>query len=162
MNGIEFRKCLPEDRDLISSLIVLRWGSEFIVVHNTIYIPANLDGFIAFEGDKPAGLITYTIDNESCEIVSLDSFMENIGIGTKLINLVKEEASAQGCRSLWLITTNDNEHAAEFYRNRGFELTGVFTGAVDDARKIKPEIPPKNERGIPITDELRFSLNLEF
>jgi len=162
MKGIEFRKCLPEDRALISSLIAERWNSEFIVVHNTIYIPANLDGFIAFEGEKPAGLITYTYDNESCEIVSLDSFIENKGIGSRLIDLVKEEALDRGCRTLWLISTNDNEHAAEFYSKRGFELTEIYPGAVNEAREIKPEIPLVNSKGIPVTDELKFSLKLEF
>lgn len=158
MNEIEFRETGDKDRSYISELIKERRGSEYIVVHNTIYLPCNLDGFIALENGLLAGAVTYMIENNECEIVSLDSLKENCGIGSKLIELVKEAAIKRRCSSVWLITTNDNEKAASFYQKRGFELTEIFLDAVSEARNIKPEIPLIGENGIPIKDELKFSL----
>jgi ribosomal protein S18 acetylase RimI-like enzyme len=160
MSGIEFRKKNINDAQKVSEIIRERWYGEFIVVHNTIYLPVNLDGFIALEKDEIIGLITYTYDYYDCEIVSLDSLKEGCGIGTKLVELVMAEASANNCSSLWLITTNDNEKASAFYRKRGFSLVETIPGAINNSRKIKPEIPLTGENGTPITDELKFSVAL--
>jgi ribosomal protein S18 acetylase RimI-like enzyme len=160
MNELEFRETGDEDRRAIAQLINERWGSEYIVVHNTIYIPFNLDGFVALENGVLAGAVTYMIENEECEIVSLDSLKENCGIGSKLIELVVETARKRRCNSVWLVTTNDNEKAASFYQKRGFELTEIFLDAVSDSRKIKPEIPITGANGIPIKDELKFSFKI--
>ena len=61
---------------------------------------------------------------------------------------------------MWLITTNDNLNALRFYQKRGFELVAVHRHAVDESRKIKPEIPLVGENGIPIRDELGLELAL--
>jgi ribosomal protein S18 acetylase RimI-like enzyme len=41
---------------------------------------------------------------------------------------------------LKLITTNDNLQALKFYQKRGFRLMEIYRNAVEEARKIKPEI----------------------
>jgi len=160
MNGIIYRKTNRGDSEKIADLITERWGDEYIVVHNTIYLPKNLDGFAAIIENKIAGVVTYIIENNKCEIVTLDSFEQNKGIGSRLIELVIKEAKEKRCSCVWLITTNDNERAAQFYEKRGFNLEEVSYGAVDDSRKIKPSIPLKGENGIEIKDELKFSLML--
>jgi ribosomal protein S18 acetylase RimI-like enzyme len=53
-----------------------------------------------------------------------------------------------------LTTTNDNVDALRFYQRRGFRLAALRPGAVDEARRIKPEIPQVGEHGIPLHDEL--------
>lgn len=162
MNTIEYRETCRQDKEQIVNLIKEQWGSEFIVVHNTIYLPGNLNGFAAFENSLIIGLITYVIENGGCEIVSLNSIKERNGVGSALVELVLKEAERNKCTSVWLITTNDNEKAASFYRKKGFELTEIFPGEVNESRKIKPEIPLLGEKGIPITDELKFSLELKY
>ena len=52
-----------------------------------------------------------------CEIVSLDSFEERKGIGTKLVDCVLKVAEEERCRQVWLITTNDNMNALRFTKN---------------------------------------------
>lgn len=160
MSLIDYRKITGSDKKEVDRLMREHWGSELVVVHNTIYIPSNLNGFIAEENGITAGLITFTIENNFCEIVTLDSMKENCGIGTALINYVKEEVRNNGCTILWLITTNDNLHAISFYEKRGFKLKQIFHGAVDESRKIKPEIPLMGNNGIPIKDELKFVLEI--
>jgi hypothetical protein len=56
---------------------------------------------------------------------------------------------------LWLVTTNDNLDALRFYQRRGFRITEVRLGAVDEARRtLKPGIPAIGASGIPIRDEI--------
>ncbi|WP_035795546.1 GNAT family N-acetyltransferase [Butyrivibrio sp. WCD3002] len=46
------------------------------------------------------------------------------GIGTKLMNLAKEKAKAQGRRAIMLETQSCNVRAITFYRKQGFKLMG--------------------------------------
>ncbi|MBA4318148.1 MAG: GNAT family N-acetyltransferase [Flavobacterium sp.] len=160
MSFVKYRHVTNADKENVCRIIKENWYSDLVVVHNSIYIPSNLPGFIAEENENIIGLITYYIEDNNCEIVTLDSMKENCGIGSALINKVKEEAKNSNCTILWLITTNDNLHAISFYVKRGFELTGINKGAVNESRKIKPEIPLLGFNNIPITDELKFTMNI--
>jgi ribosomal protein S18 acetylase RimI-like enzyme len=93
-------------------------------------------------------------------LVTLDAFTEGQGIGSALLDAVTDEARRQGCRRLWLITTNDNLHALRFYQRRELRLVSVHRDAVDDARQLKPSIPLVGEYGIPLHDELELELPL--
>jgi len=106
------------------------------------------------------GIITYNIENNECEIVSLDSLCENVGIGSALINQVVNEAKINGCRRVWLITTNDNTHAIRYYQKRGFDMVAIHRNAVKESRKIKPQIPMTGFDGIPILHEIEFEMRL--
>ena len=106
------------------------------------------------------GLLTYTIDGDSCEIVTIDAMVERRGVGSLLIAAVEDAARDAGCTRLWLITTNDNEGALGFYRANGFELVAVHEGAVARSRELKPSIPLVNEAGVPIQDEIEMERRL--
>lgn len=97
------------------------------------------------------------IDGKDCEIISLDSTIENKGIGTALLQQVEETAKHAHCQRIKLITTNDNVHAMAFYQKRGYQFAEVFPNAVEKARRLKPEIPEVAENGILIRDEILFS-----
>lgn len=114
------------------------------------------------DGD-PVGLLTYVIDGgESCEILTLHAAERWRGVGTALVEAVAGLAAEAGCRTVWLVTTNDNVDALRFYQRRGFRLRAVRPGAVDDARRtLKPEIPAVGEQGIPIRDEIELERAIE-
>jgi ribosomal protein S18 acetylase RimI-like enzyme len=101
-----------------------------------------LDGFacITDEGSL-IGLITYMIHGVSCEIISLDSTIENKGIGSALIEKVEELALNMQCSHVKLVTTNDNLHSLGFYQRRGYRLAGLVVDSVRKAREVKQEIP---------------------
>jgi N-acetylglutamate synthase-like GNAT family acetyltransferase len=157
---IFIRLLLLADRDWINTLLQDQFGDERVVVHGAIYFPAELPGFMAEQDGKKVGLITYHIDIESCEIVTLNSLVEDRGVGTSLIASVKKIAFQTGCHRLWVVTTNDNLRALGFYQKRGFRLADLRPGAVDEARKIKPAIPPLGANGIPIHDEIELEIHL--
>jgi ribosomal protein S18 acetylase RimI-like enzyme len=158
--ALKIRPLSPADRDWVARHVAKQWGAEIVVAHCTIYRPAELPGFVVELDGKVAGLVTFHIAGDACEIVTLDSLSEGRGIGTALLEAVKAEAHAAGCRRLWLITTNDNLHALGFYQKRGFRLVAVHPGAVDAAHKLKPEIPLIGNDGIPILDEIELEIVL--
>ena len=119
-----------------------------------------LPGFIAIQDSKPAGLISYQIDGKECEIVTMNSLVEGKGIGSALIDAVKNMAAAAGCKRLWLITTNDNTKALRFYQKYGFLLVAVHRNALEKSRRLKPEITLIGNDGIPIRDEIELEMIL--
>jgi GNAT superfamily N-acetyltransferase len=107
------------------------------------------------------GVLTYIVDGNQCEVLTLHAEPPGIGVGTALIEAIAIQAHAMGCRRLWLVTTNDNVAALRFYQRRGFILTALRAGAVDRSRAtLKPEIPRLGDHGIPLRDELELTREL--
>lgn len=134
------------------------WGDDFLVVQGKVYRPDFLDGFLALDGNEIIGLITYSFTDDGCEIISVDSVREDQGIGTALIEKVIGKARERKCKRVFLITTNDNLHALGFYQKRGFEMSRIHRGAVNESRKIKPNIPLLGANKIPMRDEIELEL----
>ncbi len=108
-----------------------------------------------------AGVLTYVIGGEECEVLTLHAADRHRGTGTALIEAIETLARDAGCARLWLITTNDNVDALRFYQRRGFRLAKLHAGAVDDARaRLKPGIPRTGDHGIPLRDELELELRM--
>ena len=148
-------------RSQVKAFFTKHWGSSQMVTSTGVHDCSLLDGFYAINDDHEIiGLITYHMTSQTCEIISLDSLEEGKGIGSQLMQVVEEGAAQQQCNLLTLVTTNDNEHAVRFYQHRGYTVSKVIPNAVDLARKIKPEIPLYNEKGVPIKDEIVFIKHL--
>lgn len=143
-------------RKEVGELIKKNWGSSAMISKDQVHYIDKLPGYVMVEDNKIIGLITYNIRDNQCEIVSLDSWISNKGIGSKLIGKVIEKSEELGCSRLWLITTNDNTRAIRFYQKRGFGISGLYLNSVVRARKIKPEIPLFGYDNIPILHEIEF------
>ena len=113
----EIRPLAEEDRQWVVALLKEWWAGPKIVTRGKVHYPDKYPGFIAIKDNKPAGLITYNIVGKNCEIVTMNSLIENIGIGSALIDAVKKVAKSKGCKRLWLITSNDNTHALNFIKS---------------------------------------------
>jgi ribosomal protein S18 acetylase RimI-like enzyme len=137
-----------------------QWSGDFVLAHGTTFHPENVSGFIALDDNEWIGLITYTFLETDCEIVSVDSLRENMGIGASLVEKVVEEARANQCRRVHLTTTNNNLRALGFYQKRGFKLLALRPGVMEETRKLKPGIPLTGENGIPIQDEIDLEMIL--
>ena len=157
---ITVRRLTVDDLPRLRAVWKENWGDEFVVAHGVIYHPDTLDGFVTLDGDEWIGEITYAFSGNECEIVSLDSAREGMGVGTMLIQKVVEEAREKNCRRIFLITTNDNLNALGFYQKRGFELVAVHRGAINESRKIKPGISLIGANNIPLRDEIELEMIL--
>lgn len=147
-------------RPWVNRVLTERWGSPRIVSRGHLHDALALPGFVARIGDTPLGLLTYRMETDACEIVSLDSLSEGMGIGSALISEVLSLAQKAGCLRVWLITTNDNMQALAFFQRRGFTLKAIYTDAVAKSRRLKPEIPLTGIGGIPLRDEIELEFSL--
>jgi GNAT superfamily N-acetyltransferase len=89
-----------------------------------------LPGFVATDGGRLVGLLTYAAASGECEVVALISTEEGRGIGRGLMDAVRDYAEAAGYRRLWLITTNDNTRAIRFYQGWGMDLCAFYRHGV--------------------------------
>ncbi len=143
---------------MLTWLVAELWGSDVVSVHGTMFRPAELPGYIAERAGRVAGLVTYDATSDMLEVVTLNAIERRTGIGTLLMDAAVRTARRRGCREVRLTTTNDNIDALRFYQRRGFRLAELRPGAVDRARRDKPEIPRTGEYGIPLRDEIDLML----
>ena len=156
--SIKIRHITGTDIPWVNDFIKFRWGAAFVVAHGQVYKPAELPGIIAILDERPVGLLTYTLSDRQCEIITLDSELEKVGIGSALVDAIISHAKDNGCIRLQVITTNDNLGALGFYQKRGFRLAALYKNAIEKSRKIKPEIPVIGRNSIPIRDEIELEM----
>ena len=149
------------DREGIARFVEEHWGSPLIISCGQQFYPHQEQGFLERREGKIVGLLTYRVDGEQIHLLTLNSTVEHEGIGSSLILQAIETARQRGCRRLWLTTTNDNLHAIGFYQRLGFRLVAVHVGALDEARKQKPQIPETGIDGIGIHDEIVMELRVK-
>jgi N-acetylglutamate synthase-like GNAT family acetyltransferase len=100
---IVYRPVEDDLREYVKGFITQNWGSPVMVTRGRVHSVDKLPGFVAVSEEDIKGLITYHIYNNECEIVSLDSLMENQGVGSSLLKCVVEKARGIGCKRIWLI-----------------------------------------------------------
>jgi len=157
-DDIEIRASTEADREWIRRQLVESWGSHMMVLRGELIDATACPALIA--GDRE-GLLHYrALSDDVCEIVTLEAFRTGRGIGTALIEAMAALARSDGHAQLAVVTTNDNLDALRFYQARGFRLSALRPGAVDEARKLKPEIAPTGNYGLPIRDEIELVRDL--
>ena len=149
------------DRDEVRRFIEQRWQGPRVMSHGREFYPHEEQGLIERRDGAIVGLLTYHIESEGMELLTLNSTLEGKGIGSALMLDAIAKARELTCERIWLTTTNDKLRAIGFYQRLGFRMAAINLGVVDEARKIKPEIPLVGERGIEIHDEVVMELTIE-
>lgn len=158
---MDLRRLTPADLPRLHQFWVEHWGGDFMVTRGRVYRPEQLEGFVAEDGAEWIGLISFIIVEAELEVTSLDSLREGQGLGSQLLKQAIAEARARKCRRIFLITTNDNLNALGFYQRRGFELVTIYRNALEETRKLKPNIPLIGDNKIPLRDEIELELILK-
>ena len=170
MTDFNIRPLERSDREWVAHFLDERWGTTQIVSRGKAVYGHLLPGFMAERNMVPAevdaepeedeveniGLITVHIGDKECEITTLNSLSETVGVGTALVEAVESWAREADIERLWLVTTNDNLAALKFWQKRGYELVTVHRNAIAAARRIKPQIPITGLEGITIRDEIEL------
>ncbi|WP_067850194.1 GNAT family N-acetyltransferase [Alicyclobacillus mali (ex Roth et al. 2021)] len=144
------------DRQWLLDLWNREWGGETMVSRGRVYRLEDVEAVIAVQGGAYVGAATFVVLDEECELLSLNSLVEGIGVGTRLLQAVEDAAQQAGVPRVTLITSNDNLKAMRFYQRRGYRFHAVHVGAIDEARKRKPSIPRLGLDGIPLHDEIEM------
>jgi N-acetylglutamate synthase-like GNAT family acetyltransferase len=149
------------EMEWIKELYVQTWGGDICVSRGKVQkVDDFTGGFIAKEGGKNIGFVTYIVTGTEMEITGLLSVRENNGIGSGLVKAVVELAKKQKLKKVALVTTNDNLHGIGFWQKRGFSLVKVYPNSMEYIRKIKPAVPLIGENSIPLRDELELEMIL--
>lgn len=158
---IKIERARAADGEWRAATLTAAWGATRVVTRGRLHDADRLPALIARIGAARAGLLTYCLEEGACEIVTLNSTLGGRGVGSALVQEVVRIARAEGCRRLWLITTNDNLPALGFYQRRGLRLVALYPDALAESRKLKPTIPLLGLGGIPLRDELELELPLD-
>ncbi len=159
--GITVRAAERADQPFIERILIESWGELRAVANGRVYELMTFPAMVAVSAaDVIVGVATFEIVGDEVEVVSIDATTPGHGIGTALLDAVASLGVANGLRTLWLITTNDNIDALRFYQRRGLRILGVRPGAVSASRRLKPAIPRVGAYGIPIRDEIVLGRSL--
>ena len=160
MPPFAIRATEPADRPWVAGVLTDAFAAPAQFMLGRLVRPDEMPGFIAeWDGDR-VGFIAYLAEADGCDITALVSLEENQGIGAALLAAVVDAAKAAGSRRLRITTTNDNTRALRLFQRRGFRLVAVHPNAMEEGRKLKPEIPLAGNDGIPLRDELELEMNL--
>jgi N-acetylglutamate synthase-like GNAT family acetyltransferase len=159
---VQVRRVEPVDQAWIAEVIKGAFASTRVVSRGRVTEDASmLEGFAVENDGRPIGCALWRVEDRDCELVIIATTYRGVGAGTALLDAVVEEAKAQGWHRLWLITTNDNTDAIRLYQRAGWEWVAWYRDAVDESRKLKPELPPTGAHGIPIRHEIEFEYPLD-
>ncbi|MDZ5470503.1 GNAT family N-acetyltransferase [Bacillus sp. 31A1R] len=152
---MQYTKVEQVEKSKLLHFFTEHWGSPKMVISSGVYECDSLPGYVCLSDKQEViGLVTFVDRGNEREIISLDSILENKGIGSNLMELAETDAKQANMDKITLITSNDNINAIKFYQKRGYRIVQVLCDAIDEARKIKPSIPLIGYHGIPIKDEL--------
>jgi len=154
------RPLVDDDRPWTNETLRRSWGSTAVARKGELLDAAVLPGFVAAEGNRRVGLLTYVRRGDEVEIVTLHVEQEGRGAGRALMDAVRALAVATGVGRMWLTTTNDNIRAILFYQRWGMDMFALSRNGVAASRRVKPSIPSTSRDGIPIRHELEFEMRL--
>jgi 2-oxo-4-hydroxy-4-carboxy--5-ureidoimidazoline (OHCU) decarboxylase/GNAT superfamily N-acetyltransferase len=160
MSAVAVRAMTAEDAGWADRLLSAYQGTRMTARLGELLDPLELPGLVAEVGGSPVGLLTYRVDGDQVEALTIHAQASGRGVGSALLAAAVDEARRLAVRRLWLVTTNDNLHAIRFYLRRGMHVARVHEGAVDRDRKLKPEMSRVNgENGISMRDLVEFELD---
>jgi GNAT superfamily N-acetyltransferase len=155
------RALLEAERSWAAALVTEHFGSETMVSRGALHDTRSLPALIALDAGERCGLLHYHLDGDELEIVVVIACRPRRGVGSRLLEAVREVARARACRRLWLVTTNDNRPALAFYETAGWRCCAIRRAAINEARRLKPQIPRTGHAGIPIEDEIEFEFLID-
>jgi len=97
---------------------------------------ANKEIFVAKLQEEIVGYVTIKITEKtnpsmryrvqiSIEAICVDENIRGKGIGTKLLNYVKEYGKQNGCTDMYLTVNEENENAINLYEKFGFRVKSI-------------------------------------
>ena len=139
-----------DDRTEVARLLRAAGWTMPVVTPSGAYQPAELAGFVATAGEVMLGALTYRTADREMEVVTLNAAQPGRGVGTALLDAARRVATRLDAR-LWLITTDDNAAAQQFYERRGMRPVRRYPRFVDVVAAAKPD------EKLPFTDAIEYS-----
>lgn len=150
----------PVDTDFIRKHWEESWWMPVVSIDRT-YSPEDVEGLAwRDEWGEPQGLITWHVEGDYAEIVSVDAYQQGRHIGGRLLDGAEAELRRCGVRRATIVTTNDNLRAIAFYVRRWYRIVRIALDDMDRVRKIKPTVPLLGNDNIPMRDMIELEKDL--
>jgi GNAT superfamily N-acetyltransferase len=150
----------PVDQEYIRKRWEETWGLPVVSIDRN-YTPEDVSGLCwRDEWGEAQGLITWHIEGDRAEIVTLDAYQQGRHIGGRLLDGAEAELRRRSVHQVRIVTTNDNLRAIAFYLRRGYRIVRVELDGMDRVRKLKPGIPERGLDGIPLRDMFELHKHL--
>lgn len=151
----------PVDQEYIRTYWESSWGLPVVSTRRS-YSPEDVQGLVyRDEWGEPQGLVTWHVEGDSAELVTVDAYQQGRHIGGRLLNAAEAELLKRGVRHIMIVTTNDNLRAIGFYVRHGYRVTRIDLDGVARVRKIKPGVPLTGHDGLPLRDMLELEKDLQ-
>jgi septum formation protein len=150
------RDLAPRDRVWFSDLLEREWGLPVVSISG-FHDPRGLEGMIAEDEGERLGALSYRVEGSAMEVVTLNSVRQGRGIGSALLGAARRRARQARLR-MWLITTNENIRAIDFYQRRGMDLVALHRDFAEVVQGEKPGSVGQH----PGTGRVAFRHALEF
>lgn len=124
----DVRTLRADERDRLQETVHERWGRHLRVGRGRERHLSELSALVAVKTGERIGLVTYVVEDEVAEIVTLDAFVPRAGVGGALIEAVAEAAREAGAKRLLAMITNDHTRALRFYQLAGFRFSELRVG----------------------------------
>lgn len=150
----------PEE---IDRLVRENWGLPVVCI-DRLYEPADLEGLVWRDvSGEIRGLVTWAVEDDRAEIVTMDAFVQGTHIGGRLLDAAESELRQRGVQTVAVVTTSDNLRAQAFYMRRGYRLIRLDLDGMERVRALKPGVPETGHEGLPLRDmwELRRELPVD-
>ena len=159
---MKVRPLTDTDRPGLKQLLEEAWGLPVVSISGAHDDPSVRPGFVAVDAaGAPAGYLTYIVDGDQCEVLTINALLEGAGVGRALMDAARTAAVNAGCRRLWLITSNENIRAIAFYQRWGMDLAALHRNFADTVRAAKPHLDTAADPGgISFRHALEFELLL--
>jgi len=144
--SIEILPLIEADRRWARVFLEEQAGAARTVSRGRLHQADQLPGFEALVSGVRAGLLTYRLDAGELEVVALFVRLRGRGVGTPLLYQALQVAQREGCRRLWLITTNDNDPAIAFCRKSEMKLVAVHRMSAGRVAQVEAGDPADRPR----------------
>ncbi len=150
----------PVDREFIRDRWKDSWGIPVVSVDRT-YEPEDVQGMVwRDEWGEAQGLVTWHIDGDEAEIVTMDAYQQGRHIGGRLLDGAEAELRKRDVERVTIVTTNDNLRALAFYVRRGYRMVRLDLDGVDRVRALKPDVPALGHDNLPLRDMIELQKDL--
>ena len=150
----------PATPEEVDRLVRENWGLPVVCI-DRLYEPADLEGLVWRDvSGEIRGLVTWAVEDDRAEIVTMDAFVQGAHIGGRLLDAAESELRQRGVRTVVVVTTNDNLRAQAFYMRRGYRLMRLDLDGMERVRALKPGVPLTGADGIPLRDMWKLQMEL--
>ena len=154
------RRLQESEHQWLRDTLRARWPHELLVGRGRVREVAELSALVAVQGGERVGLLTYVIEVDAAELVTVDALRPGLGVGALLIERLAELGPSAGAWRIAVMVTNDNVRGIRYYQRLGFRLCELRAGAIDEVRARKPWIPATGQDDIPLRDEIELVRDL--